>query len=65
VKQMARKKRSTVDLPEELWKWGDEMAIKLSYVRGEKVSRNQVFEECIRIGREVLEKEVAEVEKQK
>ncbi|WP_044639716.1 hypothetical protein [Risungbinella massiliensis] len=50
-----KKERFTIDLPPDLKEWAEQVAIKLSYERGSKVSRNQVIEESLILFKEHLE----------
>lgn len=52
---MAKKKRSTVDLPEDIWERLDKKALKLSYDRGQKISRNNLIEELLEDGLDRLD----------
>jgi hypothetical protein len=54
---MARKQRAHVYLQKELLEWAENTARKLSYERGEEISRNNVIEMALELLRKQLESE--------
>ncbi|MGF7086898.1 hypothetical protein JOD24_000730 [Kroppenstedtia sanguinis] len=40
------KKRIIVDLEQELKEWAEQIALQLSFDRGERISRNQIIAEA-------------------
>lgn len=53
---MARKQRTHVYLQQDLLKWAEETARKLSFEQGKDVSRNNVIEMALELLKEKMEK---------